>query len=235
LFTLVGFVAGCVAMFGSLALLHAELRPGPAESSSSSIVPSMDTTAALLEHVPPEIRPCQQENLREEATKDSIYASVVCQQPILGDVVQVQYMSVHDRIALASLFTAQLEVNHIQMTPSAAAIDTCGGTSPMGGAFRWFGETDANGDVVHAFIRPSKGTTTHGLMACYVAADGRPSLDWIDFDTHIYSFASSSVEQYGALFDWWRGQAGPFHPRHQATMPGNAVPSGDTPTMGPEM
>jgi hypothetical protein len=234
LFTLVGFVAGCVAMFGSLALLHAELRPGQAEPSSSSIVPSMDSTAALLEHVPPEIRPCQQENLREEATKDSIYASVVCQQPIQGDVVQVQYMSVHDKIALVDLFRTQLELNDIQGAPSAQAIKTCEGTSPLGGAFRWYGKTDENGDVVHKFTR-SSGPPTQGLVACYVdATTGAPSLDWIDFDTHVYAFASTSVERYGALFQWWRDEAGPFHPRHQA-MSGNTVPSSAAPTMSPQM
>jgi hypothetical protein len=38
LYTLVGFVAGCVAMFGSLALLHAEAVPGAAECSMSASI-----------------------------------------------------------------------------------------------------------------------------------------------------------------------------------------------------
>lgn len=235
LFTLVGFVAGCVAMFGSLALLHAEaVRPGKLGSSSASLVPSMDATAELLEHVPPAIRPsCAPGNLRPAATRDSIYASVICQQDVEGGSVQVQYMSVHDAIALRDLFQAQLDQSHIRMGPSAAAGRRCGSTPPSGGAFRWLGETDEmTGDVVHAFVRPSTGPPTHGLVACYVA--GAAWLDWIDFDTHIYAFASTSIEHYGALFDWWLDQAGPFHPRHGA-MPGTTVPSGPTTTMSPQM
>jgi hypothetical protein len=237
LFTLVGFVAGCVAMFGSLALLHAELRPGQAEPSSSSIVPSMDATAALREHIPPAIEPsCQPGNLRYEATNDSVYASVVCSRQIQGATVQVQYMSVHDKIALVDLFRGQLDQSGIQhVAPSTEAAGMCGSSPPSAGAFRWFGKTDEmTGDVVHAFSLPSTGPRTQGLVACYIGAAGTAWLDWIDYDTHIYAFASSSIEHYGALFAWWLGQAGPFHPRHQA-MSGNTVPSGATPTMSPQM
>jgi hypothetical protein len=234
LFTLVGFVAGCAAMFGSLTLLNAEaVRPGRTEPSSSSIAPSMDATAALLEHVPPAIRPsCQPMNLRPEATEDSIYVSVVCRQPIEGDVVQVQYMSVHDKIALVGLFSARLKPNGIERAPSSEATGMCRSSPPSAGAFRWYGET--TGDVIHAFKPHSTGPMTQGSVACYVDDDGIAWLDWIDLDTHIYAFTSTSIEHYVALFDWWRDQAGPFHPRHQA-MPGNTVPSGATTTMGPQM
>jgi hypothetical protein len=44
LYTLVGFVAGCVAMFGSLFLLNAEAVPGAAECSMSATVMSIDRT-----------------------------------------------------------------------------------------------------------------------------------------------------------------------------------------------
>jgi hypothetical protein len=234
---LVGFAAGCVAMFGSLALLHAEaVRPGRAEPSPSPIAPSMDTTAALLEHVPPEIREsCQSRNLRAEATNDSVYASVVCQQQIQGDTVPVQYMFVHDQIALDDLFRAQLVHNDIQQAPSTGAAGSCGSSRPSAGAFKWYGETDEmTGHVDHVFMRPSKGPITEGSAACYIDADGVAWLDWIDFDTHIYAFTSTSIEHYGALFQWWLDQAGPFHPR-QGSMPGNTVPSSASPTMGPQM
>jgi hypothetical protein len=235
LFTLVGFVAGCVAMFGSLSLLHAEaVQPGKAGQGSPSIAPSMDDTAALLEHIPPAIRPsCTQGNLRSAATQDSIYASVVCQQQIQGVPVQVQYMSVHDAIALRDLFNAQVDQNNIN-TALGGATETCGRTPPSGRAFRWYGKTDEmTGDVVHVFSHVSTGPSTQGRVACYVA-DGVAWLDWIDFDTHIYAFASTSIEHYGALFGWWLEQAGPYHPRHQV-MPGSATPSGEGSPAAPQM
>jgi hypothetical protein len=235
LFTLVGFVAGCVAMFGSLSLLHAEaVQPGKADQGSPSTAPSMDDTAALLEHIPPAIRPsCTQGNLRSAATQDSIYASVVCQQQIQGVPVQVQYMSVHDAIALRGLFDTQVDQNGIQRALSGAD-ETCDRTPPLGGAFRWYGGTDEmTGEVVHAFSPVSTGPPTQGRVACYLA-DSVAWLDWIDFDTHIYAFASTSIEHYEALFSWWRDQAGPYHPRHQV-MPGSNTPSAEGSPASPQM
>jgi hypothetical protein len=194
----------------------------------------MDDTGALLELIPPAIRPSYtQNNLRSAATHDSIYASVVCQREIQGVPVQVQYMSVHDAIALRDLFNAQVDQNNIQMALDAA-IDTCGRTPHPGGAFRWYGETDEmTGAVVHAFSHVSTGPPTQGRVACYLA-DGVAWLDWIDLDTHIYAFASTSIEHYDALFGWWLEQAGPYHPRHQV-MPGNATPSDEGSPASPQM
>jgi hypothetical protein len=129
-------------------------------------------------------------------------------------------MSVHDKSALDDLFRAQLVHSCIQrVAPSTEAAGMCGSSPLEARAFRWYGKTDVMTGDVYEFTRPSTGPPTQGWVACYVAADGCPSLDWIDFDTHIYAFASTSVERYDAPFRWWLGQAGPFHPRHQA-MPG---------------
>jgi hypothetical protein len=84
LYTLVGFVAGCVAMFGSLFLLNADAATGNAPACSMTPpVMSIDGTIEAGLGLPMVRSSHRQGNLRE-ATNDSVYASVVRQQQIQG-------------------------------------------------------------------------------------------------------------------------------------------------------
>jgi hypothetical protein len=224
IYTLVGFVAGCAAMLGSLALLHADVVDRGGTPSTTAAAQTGDNADALLEHVPPSVSgSCTSANRRAAATENSVYASVVC-HPADVTGVTVQYMSVHDAYALRQLFNGQLQQNELMLAPTSSASKAC--ASRPDGAFRWYGipmGSGMTGAVVHDY-RPGPGAT-HGEAACYVD-NNLAWIDWIDYDTHIYAFASTDLENYQTLFQWWREQAGPFHPRHALVASGaSAQPS----------
>ncbi|MDP9302441.1 MAG: hypothetical protein M3P43_16350 [Actinomycetota bacterium] len=189
-----------------------------------------DTLGALEEHLPKSVGPCEPGNLRP-ATQGSIYASVIC-HPTGAPVLDLQYMTMHDSIALRDLFHGQLIQYQIDVASGPDASAVC--DKRPHGAFRWYAQASGDpmlGAVMHAFDR--QPGSTQGRAVCYIAGD-RAWLDWIDPDTHIYAFASTSIEDYPALFHWWRDEAGPYHPRHQPT-PTSASPSGMEPTGGASM
>jgi hypothetical protein len=150
-----------------------------------------------------------------------VYASVVCHPNDVSSVT-VQYMSVHDAYALRQLFNGQMQQQHVELAPPAAAAAAC--SNRPDGAFRWYGMSMGDGmtgAVEHAF-RSAPGAT-HGEATCYV--DHQLAwIDWIDNDTHIYAFASTDLENYRTMFDWWRDEAGPFHPRHAVMSGASASP-----------
>jgi len=190
----------------------------------SSVSSSEGDLAALEEHIPTSIlATCHEGNMREE-TQDSVIASVTC-TPGIQQGNDLQYMKAHDTLAVRTLFRTRAE-QYVgsELASGEDAVSTCATRTP--GQFRWYAlrmPNDSSGVVERVFHRTED--TTSGLAMCY-SEDGMAWLEWVDLDTQIYAFASTPVEFYPLLYDWWLQEAGPNHPM------GNMAPT-DTNSTGP--
>jgi hypothetical protein len=227
LYTLVGFVAGCVAMFGSLSLLHADAVQRSQGSSGSASAGSLASPSdgsenatsvedVLRMHIPERIiGSCQVGSSRD--VQSFAYTSVVCNP---GDPVEeVQYSTFHDAVAMRTEYATDLAMAHLT--------GRAGDCSRVAfGQGRWWSSaerTDAQGEVVHQIGMPMAADATGGRFMCY-PADGKAWIEWIDGDTHIYGWASAPQDAYAALYNWWVNEAGPFHPPMEGMPGGPATP-----------
>jgi hypothetical protein len=218
LFTMLGFVAGALGMFGGLALLHAPVlsRDGGMPSSAGTSIEQ-----ALRDHLPPSMRDCPPDNVRGDTIARSSYAMVLCTRP--GTPSMVEYALIHDKVAMKEIFDVE-KSSYLTTTYVRLPSGDCSKQPPGGGT--WHSSMGAAGSL-HHILGPKKAgeETTVGSMICYISG-GHYWIEWYDNDTRIYALASATPENYSSLFEWWEREAGPYHP---ANMSGNEAT--ETPSM----
>jgi hypothetical protein len=219
LFTLLGFVAGALGMFGGLAVLHARVLHNTGSSSGAAV----SAEDILREHLPPSLRHCTTGDIKGESVRNSAYAMVVCDNIPDGTPTRVEYALFHDETAMNEFFNTEVTgPNYRVKFPN----EGCSRKRPPGGGPWYSSEENADpmiGSLHHLLKKRAPGQTASGLMICYVDEDHLYWIDWFDNDTHIYAFASATSENYQKLFDWWQNEAGPFHPHHSESS--SATPS----------
>jgi hypothetical protein len=219
LFTLLGFVAGALGMFGGLAVLHARVLHDTGTSSGAQHA----VLQILTEHLPSESN-CRPDNIKGPSVSNSAYAMVVCDGFPGGTPLKVEYALFHDEVAINDFFTSEESTYFGGNSPSG----DCQKQAHGGGPWYSSGEkTDSMiGSLRHVLEKEKADpmSTPGGRMICY--SDGSHYwIEWADDDTHIFGFASATSESYSRLFAWWESRhSGPFHPRHTET-------AGTTPSM----
>jgi serine/threonine protein kinase len=159
----------------------------------------------LLEHIPKAIQSsCKPKNARP-ALSVSAYASLQCSPG--GVVGLLQYNSMHDGVAMRTNYQL-IQVNHHLLANEG----NCAGDIPHGEK-PWYSMEGGppDGRVTHV-LGHKLGSST-GRAMCY-EENGLAWIEWYDSDTHVYAFASTSLEDYPALYEWWLKSAGPDHPSH---------------------
>jgi hypothetical protein len=203
LFTLVGFVAGALGMFGGLALLHA-----PVSHDSSTSGAEHSALDILRDHLPSPAKDCGIGDIVGPAITASSYASVVCDKGPGGALPQVEYVLFHDTISANRQFDAVVTSHPRTMNPQAG---DCAQTQHVPGGGAWLGSGEDKVTHILGEGSPEQMATSGGRMICYVDENGLYWIDWVDNDTHIYASASAASENYLDLFKWWESEAGPVH------------------------
>jgi hypothetical protein len=204
LFTIFGFLAGALGMFGGLVVLHAPVLHNKGASSGAAI----SAEDILREHLPPWASHCPVGNRGGDPIAGSAYASVICDYGARGIPSKVEYALFHDTIAANGQIDAI--VKSLKLNVDSTTAD-CSRKQQVPGGADWYGSRNEKVQHILGQGDPEQMATSGGRMICYVDTSGLYWIDWVDNDTHIYAFASVAQENYPKLFDWWKNDAGPFH------------------------
>jgi serine/threonine protein kinase len=146
----------------------------------------------LLHHVPPAIRTMC---VRSNAFDHTVFLrAITCS--VRNPSVSVEYMYAHNGTALKTYSDNQITAAGLNFPTS----QECAGADAA--ADTWIRRDDI-GHVERHFTRQAEGR-----VLCYVAG-GQAVIEWTDSTTGIYAHASGESGARRALYDWWKGNAGP--------------------------